>query len=150
MRADGGHLHQVAAPGGRAAFTPDGHHLVYECGSCRAGDGIFIMRADGSDAPGRRLTKNPFPHEGDEGAQVSPNGGTVAFVRHKVDEKLQASFAVNINGKHTRKLLPYTLEISPKLDWAPDGSHILITEYADHPHGHTPNVAIVRPDGSSG
>jgi hypothetical protein len=57
-------------------------------------------------------------------------------------------FTVRRNGTNPRRLLSYGFEVSPKLDWAPDGRHILITEYADHPDGHTPNVAIVRPDGS--
>jgi Tol biopolymer transport system component len=77
VRADGSHLHKVARPAGRAAFTPDGHHLVYA-----RRDGIGVMRADGSNAPGRRLTRNPWG-QNDDGAQVSPDGRTIAFVRTK-------------------------------------------------------------------
>jgi Tol biopolymer transport system component len=146
MHADGTHLHEVTAPGGSESFTPDGHHLVYE--NARHRSGIFLMRADGSDAPGRRLSRNPFPHEGDVGPQVSPNGKTVTFLRAEVDGELQALFAVNRNGTHRRLITPYDLAVSSKHDWAPDGSRLLVTQYADHPDGHTPNVATIRPDGS--
>ena len=149
MNADGTNLHEVAPQGGQPSFTPDGHHLVYECagGVCGA-DGIFLMRADGSDAPGLRLTTNPFPNEGDSDPQVSPDGETVTFVRHKVDGELQALFAVDIDGSDVRKLTPYTLEVAIKHDWAPDGDHIVLTAYGDYPDDQNPNLATIEPDGS--
>lgn len=147
MNADGSNLHVVTAPGGFPAFTPDGDHLVYEC-PCDP-SGIFLMRADGSDAPGLRLSSNPFPDEGDGNPEVSPDGQTVTFVRHKVDGELQALYAVNIDGSNERKIVPYKLEVGIKHDWAPDGKHIVITPWADFPDGHSPNVATVGPDGSS-
>jgi Tol biopolymer transport system component len=148
MRADGSNLHAVTAPGGQPAFTPDGHHLVYECRNCTGGGGIFLMRADGSDAPGLRLSRNPFPDAGDGDPQVSPDGQTVTFVRHKVDGELQALFAVDIDGTNLRKIAPYKLEVGIKHDWAPDGSQIVITPYADFPDDRFPSVATINPDGS--
>ena len=47
---------------GQPAFTPDGHHLVYDCGDCPGGQGIFIIRDDGTGR--RRLTTSPFPTRG--------------------------------------------------------------------------------------
>ena len=147
MHADGSGIHDLTPAGFQAqpAFTPDGHHLVYSC-DCPGGQGIFLIRDDGTGR--RRLTNNPFLEESDEDANVSPDGHTVTFVRHKVDELLQALYAVNIDGSHLRQVVPYRYEVAVKHDWAPDGRHILITTDADYPHGRSPNVATVRPDGS--
>jgi len=147
MNADGTGIHDLTPTGfqGQPAFTPDGHHLVYGC-ECPGGQGIFLIRDDGTGR--RRLTTNPFQFEGDEDANVSPDGKTVTFVRHKVDGLLQALYAVNIDGSHLRQVVPYRYEVAVKHDWAPDGRHIVITTDADYPHGRSPNVATVRPDGT--
>jgi Tol biopolymer transport system component len=150
MNADGSDLHDVTPTGlqSQPAFTPDGHHLVYECASCNGGDGIFLMRDDAADYPGRRLSTNPFPIQWDGNPEVSPDGGIVTFVRHQVEGQLQALFAVNIDGTHTRQLTSYEQEVGIKHDWAPDGKSIVLTVQADYPTGQSPNLAIVRPDGS--
>jgi Tol biopolymer transport system component len=152
MDGDGGAAHEVPTAGQAAfqpAFTPDGAHLVYEC-SCEqfGGDGVFLMRDDGSDAPGIRLSTNPFVDEGDANPEVSPDGRTVTFVRHQVEGELQALFAVNFDGSNTRELTSYELEVAIKHDWAPDGRHIVITPAADFPDGRTPNVATISADGT--
>ena len=72
----------------------------------------------------------------------------MTFVRHKVDGELQALYAVDIDGGNVHKLARYSLEIGIKHDWAPDGSQILITPYADYPDGRSPNIATINPDGS--
>lgn len=149
MNADGSDQHIVKAGGGREgtpAFTPDGNHLVYEGGNRDRPSGIFLMRADGSDAPGRRLTTTPFPHWGDVNPEVSPDGQTVTFARLK-GEGLSALFAVDIDGSDVRKLVPYRASVGTKHDWAPDGNHILITRCVECPD-ENPNVATIRPDGS--
>ena len=148
MNADGSGLRDLTPTGfqGNPAFTPDGHHLVYDCGDCPGGQGIFIIRDDGTGR--RRLTTNPFPDQADTDPNVSPDGKTVTFVRHKVAGELQALYAVNIDGSHLRKIVPYRYEVAIKHDWAPDGRHIVIAINADYPEGRSPNVATVRPDGS--
>jgi Tol biopolymer transport system component len=146
MKADGSHLHQVVASGAQPAFTPDGNHLVYDCGDCSSGgQGIFLMHADGSDAPGTRLTTNPSGYEGDTNPEVSPDGKTVTFVRMKSEGELQALFAVDIGGTHVRKLVPYRFNVFIKHDWAPDGKHIVFTS---SPIEGQANVYTVAPDGS--
>jgi Tol biopolymer transport system component len=145
MKADGSHLHQVAASGAQPAFTPDGRHLVYDCGDCSSGgQGIFLVRADGSDAPGTRLTTNPSGYEGDTNPEVSPDGQTVTFVRRKAEGELQALFAVDIGGTHVRRLVPYRFNVFIKHDWAPDGQHIVFSSPID---GQA-NVYTIAPDGS--
>lgn len=150
MRADGSHLHQITPRGGLPSFTPDGHHVVFECGGGRCGDnGVRLIRANGSDFPGARLSTNPFPYEGDSDPQVSPDGRTVTFVRHKTEGELQALFAVDIDGSDLLKLTPYTYEVAIKHDWAPDGEHIVVTLYGDYPNGRNPNVATIDSDDGS-
>jgi len=148
MNRNGTDQTQVTAPGGQTAYTPDEDQLVYECPDCAGGDGVFLMAADGSDAPGLRLSTNPFPDEGDGNPQVSPDGQTVTFVRHKVDGELQALFAVDIDGTNERMIVPYTKEVGIKHDWSPNGRRIVITPWADFPDGKAPTVATIKPDGS--
>jgi Tol biopolymer transport system component len=128
------------------AFTPDGHHLVYECGDCAGGDGIFIMRTNGTHR--RRLTTSPFTDTGDHNPEVSPDGKKITFVRNKVDGELQALFSVNRDGSRLHRIVPYSLEVAQKHDWAPGGHQILITPYGDYPDNQSPNVATMRPNGS--
>ena len=72
------------------------------------------MRADGSDAPGRRLTTNPFP---DVNPEVSPDGQTVTFDRDS------GVFAVDIDGTDVRELVSPNALVVIKHDWAPDEPH---------------------------
>lgn len=146
MRADGSRLHELTHKGYRSqpAFIPHSHKIVNDC-DCFP-QGLFVMRDDGTNK--RRLTTHGFIGQPDTDPNASPDGRTITFVRHKETGKLQALFAVNLNGRHVRKLVPYTFEIAIKHDWAPQGHQIVITTDADYPHGRSPNVAIVRPDGS--
>jgi Tol biopolymer transport system component len=147
MDADGSNMVDLTPAGyeGQPAFTPDGHHVLFEC-DCRP-QGVFIMSDDGSDR--HRVTTHKFRFEPDSDPNVSPDGQTVTFVRHKMSGELQALFAVDVDGSNVRKIAPYTLEIAIKHDWAPDGQHIVITTDADYPHGRSPNVATITPDGSN-
>jgi Tol biopolymer transport system component len=144
VNADGSNLHQVVTSGFQPAFTPDGDHLVYECPDCAGGDGIFLMKADGSDAPGTRLSTNPSGYEGDANPEVSPDGKTVTFVRRKNEDTAQALFAVDIGGTNLRKLVPYRFIVFVKHDWAPDGEHIVFTSGMND----QANVYTVARDGS--
>jgi len=146
MDADGRNRHDLTESGyeTQPAFSPDDHHLYFEC-DCHP-QGIFVMRDDGTAR--RRVTTHGFRGEADSDANVSPDGGTVTFVRHKVDGELQALMAVDRTGENLRRLVPYRREVAIKHDWAPDGEHIVITVNADYPHGRSPNVATIRRDGS--
>ena len=149
MNADGTGIRDLTPTGfqGQPAFTPDGHHLVYEvCPEQPTGNGVFIIGDNGTGR--RRLTTNPFPYECDRDPNVSPDGKTVTFVRHKVGGKLQALCAVDIDGGHLRRLTTYRLEVAIKHDWAPNGRQITLTSHADYPDHKSPNVATIKPDGS--
>lgn len=146
MNRDGSNMQELTPTGfqGQPAFTPDGRHVVFDC-DCEP-QGIFLMRDDGTHR--RRLTTHAFEFQPDTDPNVSPDGQTVTFVRHKESGELQALFAVDRDGSNVRKLVPYRLEVAIKHDWAPDGQHIVITTNADYPDGRSPNVATVAADGS--
>jgi len=139
MDADGGDLRAVTAPGGQAAFTPDGEHLVYVPGDSDVGQGVFLVRADGSDAPGQLLA-NPSPDSGYANPEMSPDGQTVTFV---LDSGV---FAVDVDGTDTRMLVSPNLKTVIKHDWAPDGSRIAFTPFYDYEQN--PNVWTIGADGT--
>ncbi len=147
MHADGSHFRDLTHAGYRESpdFIPGGRHIVYGC-DCGKTNGLFVSRVDGGNS--RRLTKSPFRFTGDSGPAASPDGRTVSFVRVKKGERLQALFAVNVNGSHLRMIVPYKFEVPFKNDWAPRGNHIVFTIYGDSPGGLSPNVATIRPDGT--
>jgi Tol biopolymer transport system component len=146
MNAGGGNRRDLTPSGYEElpAFTPDGHHVVFSC-DCHP-QGVFIMRDDGTDR--HRVTTQAFPPEPDNNAEISPDGQTVTFVRHKVSGEQQALFAVDPDGSDVRRIVPYSLEVAIKHDWAPDGRQLVITTDADYPGGRSPNIATVRPDGT--
>lgn len=139
MDAAGGDLHVVTTPGGQAAFTPDGEHLVYVPGDPDVGEGIFLVRADGSDAPGQLLA-NPFPGSGYANPEMSPDGQTVTFNR---DSGL---FAVDVDGTDARMLVSSSLFVVIKHDWAPDGSRIVFTPF--YTYEQNPNLMTIGADGT--
>jgi len=139
MAADGGDLREVTAPGGQAAFTPDGEHLVYVLGDPNVGHGIFLVSADGSDAPGGLLA-DPFPESGYGNPEMSPDGQTVTFNRDS------GVFAVDVDGTDPRMLVSSSLKVVIKHDWAPDGSRIVFTPFYDYEQN--PNVWTIGLDGA--
>lgn len=147
MHPDGSHFRDLTHTGYRESpdFVPGGRHIVYGC-DCGKTNGLFVSRVDATNS--RRLTRSPFRYTGDSGPAVAPDGRTVSFVRVKKGESLQALFAINLNGRHLRMIVPYTFEVAFKHDWAPRGNHIVFTIYGDAPGSHHPNVATIRPDGT--
>src|SRR5262245_2624187 len=154
VNPDGTGLEQVSTFGGWAAFTPDGAHLVYACDGddCPPANGLFLMNADGSDAPGVRLTTTPFKGGGDVDSAgggdidpaVSPDGKTVTFVRQKEEGSLQALVAMDIDGTNVRTTVPYRFNVFTNHDWAPNGRRLVFTGTVDD----RINVYTVAPNGS--
>jgi Tol biopolymer transport system component len=147
-------LTQVSTFGGWAAFTPDGTQLVYACDGddCPPANGLFLMKADGSDAPGVRLTTTPFTGGGDVNSEgggdvnpaVSPDGKTVTFIRQKEEGSLQALMAMGVDGTNVRRIVPYRFDVFTKHDWSPGGRRLVFTGTVDD----LANVYTVAPDGS--
>ena len=139
MAADGSDLQVVTTPGGQAAFTPDGEHLVYAPGDPQIGHGIFLVRADGSDAPGHLLV-DPFPDSDYWNPEMSPDGQTITFDRDS------GVYAVDVDGTDVRMLVSTGLKVVIKHDWAPDGSRIVFTPFYDYEQN--PNVWTIGTDGT--
>ena len=124
------------------AFTPDGHHLVFERFDPATGDdAIWIMRLNGQGR--HRLGTGPG---GAATPEVSPDGQTVTFLSF-IPNDLTAIFAVGIHGGPARQVTPTLNGITFKHDWAPDGSRLVMSDNADNPD-LTVNVVAIRPDGT--
>jgi Tol biopolymer transport system component len=124
---------------------------VYERDLGPTDNGLWMMRADGSD--NRRLTRNRYMTAGECGCDTdpnfSPNGKFVSFVRVKRDEVEQGLFVIRADGSGLRQLTPYSWEVATKHDWSPDGKLIVLTTNADFIHSaEAANLMTIRPDGS--
>jgi Tol biopolymer transport system component len=75
---------------------------------------------------------------------VSPDGRTIAFQGQK-SETRRALFTVKMNGSHLRRITSFALNVGSRIDWAPDGAHIVFTQYSN---GGPGNTALIRPHGS--
>ena len=125
------------------AFTPDGHHLVFErYDPATNDDAIWIMRLNGEGR--RRLGTGPG---GAATPEVSPDGQTVTFLSFTPPGELGAIFAIGIHGGPVRQVTPTLNGITFKHDWAPDGSRLVMSDNADNPD-LTVNVVTIRPDGT--
>ena len=125
------------------AFTPDGHHLVFErFDPATDDDAIWIMGLNGEGR--RRLGTGPG---GAATPEVSPDGQTVTFLSFTAPDDLTAIFAVGIHGGPVRQVTPTLNGITFKHDWAPDGSRLVMSDNADNPD-LTVNVVTIRPDGT--
>lgn len=129
------------------SFTPSGRRLIFVRSPC--GDeqhiSIWSMNLHGRD----RHKITPTPGAGAFDPNMSPDGSMISFaVKRNPDLLGGALFIVNRNGTGLRRIVPFTLDVGIKSDWAPDGSRIVFTEYLDLPDGHTPNVMTISPDGT--
>jgi Tol biopolymer transport system component len=126
------------------AFTPDGHHLVFErFDPATDNDAIWIMGLNGE---GRRRV-GTGPGGTAAAPEVSPDGRTVTFLSFPPPGDLGAIFAVGIHGGPVRQVTPTLNGITFKHDWAPDGSRLVMSDNADNPDV-TVNVVTIRPDGT--
>jgi Tol biopolymer transport system component len=148
VSASGAGLRNLTPTGfqGQASFSPDGQWIVYERDVSEGDNGVWLMRADGSEK--RRVTRSPFGCC-DTDPNFSPDGKTITFVRIKKPEVEQALFSVRRDGSGLRRLTPYSWEVAIKHDWSPDGKLILLTTNADFVRpDESANLVTIHPDGS--
>ena len=158
MNADGSDLVELL-PGspniceGEPSFTPDGKRIVFERFDIDTGDdAVWSMKVDGT---GRRRIIDPFPSGFATDPNVSPHGQTLSFVGWDgalvgpSGEPAKALFTSGLDGSNLFQLTPFTIDLSLKQDWAPDGQHIVVTTNANFFHpGESANIATIRPDGT--
>lgn len=124
------------------AFTPDGHHLIFErFDPATDDDAIWIMRLNGEGR--HRLGTGPG---GAATPEISPDGQTVTFLSFTPGD-MTAIFAVDIHGGPVSQVTPTLWGIAFKHDWAPDGSRLVTSDNADDLDRPT-NVVTIRPDGT--
>jgi dipeptidyl aminopeptidase/acylaminoacyl peptidase len=136
MKADGSdqrllwdpHLDSNAADLSEYKWSPDGTRIAYICSdpATHVGSNVCVMNADGSDP--HQLT-----HEGtdwwEDGLQWSPDGLSLAFVRHQ--QAPGATSYVNrpigivpVSGGPIIELGP-TPQVDTDFAWSPDGKTLL-------------------------
>jgi Tol biopolymer transport system component len=126
-------------------FTPDGRRIVFavqRCESCH--QWMESMNLNGRDR--RKIVMAPAG-VGFSDINVAPDGTRIAFVGQRATY-IRGLYTVRMNGSHLKKILPLSLDVGARFDWAPDGRRIVFTRYSESPPGRQPNVATVRPDGT--
>lgn len=147
MNADGSGITLVPPPPGHhpgvdycegdVAFLPDGDHIVAE-----AYDGVLDvdatieMRVDGSERRVLTTIGGPDPNVSPDGTRLSVKGPGGAL------------FTMNLDGTDVVQITPPT-NVAFKHDWAPDGSRIVYSDYAQPDPDQSVNVLTVGPDGSA-
>jgi Tol biopolymer transport system component len=135
------------------SFTPDGQRIVFErFDDITFVDAIWSMDLTGGDR--HQITTGV--DNGVTDPNVSPDGNTLSFVA--VDnlfgpppnfDPAQGLFSSDLNGNDLSQLLPFTLDLAIKHDWAPDGKHMLVGTNANFfDPNDSANIATIRPDGT--
>ncbi|MDP9185190.1 MAG: hypothetical protein M3O29_05935 [Actinomycetota bacterium] len=126
---------------GCGGTSPDGKWLL--CNRWNDQTGFYTVRS--SDMGGlRRITTNPGGS--DDGGRWSPDSKQVFFGRTDPDRPSAldtAFFVVNVDGTDLRRITPWLLADSVRIDegsWSPDGHWIL--------YDRDEQIHAVRPDGS--
>jgi Tol biopolymer transport system component len=142
---------------GQPSFTPDGAEIVYEHFDFDTfDDAVWGMNADGSN---QHRIIGPWPNGQGFATDpnVSPDGKTLSFVGFDGNlfgpppnfEPAQGLFSSGLDGSNFAELLPFTLDLAIKHDWAPDGKHLLVGTNANFfDPNDSANIATIRPDGT--
>jgi Tol biopolymer transport system component len=149
VSGDGGPVTLVPAPNGRTpgvdycegdpAFLPDGQHVLMDgYDPALDAEAVTIVRLDGSDRAVVSTAGGPDPN-------VSPDGSMISF--KGANGASGALFVANRDGTGVHRVSP-DIEVSFKHDWAPDGRHLVFSDYADPDATQPVNVWTVRPDGT--
>jgi len=119
------------------SWSGDGSFIVYS----RIVDGIdqlIVAATDGSST--RVLTTGP---DGNWAAALSPDGGTVAFVKGYPD--LIGIYAISLDGTNERRLSTVPMRFVDGMDWSLDGRTLLFS--AGDAEKFSEAIYAVGPDG---
>jgi Tol biopolymer transport system component len=133
------------------AFSPDGFRIVFQynlvdraySGSLGVDGGLWIVNLNGSGL--HQVTQRTPGTFWDFGAQWSPDGRELAFVRDDLASNAEAIFSVNVDGSGEFQLTPWQLGAGDRTDWSPDGKWILFRVQSQD---GSSNLYKVHPDGS--
>ena len=159
-KADGSNLTRVSAACSRQClgdgfpvYSPDGARIAFERTFAPRGNNsafevaIFSMKPDGRDLV--QLTQRNISSE-DHEAQWLPNG-KIAFTRLNTTAApvgAGAIFLMNVDGKNTRELTPFSTNYPNDAKWSPDGSTLLFDATTGLNPSAPANVFTMRPDGT--
>jgi Tol biopolymer transport system component len=144
----------------QASYAPDGSIVFENFDFATGDDAVWGMNADGS---GQHRIVGLEPAPGGVGfafatdPNVSPDSRTLTFVGWDGSllgpapafEPAQGLFSSGLDGSNRAQLLPYSLDLAIKHDWAPDGSRILVGTNANFfDAADSANCATIAPDGS--
>jgi TolB protein len=149
IAADGTGFRQVLKGlNGTPAFSPDHKWIAFERTQAHD-DALWLVRPDGSGLRPvtRNLTTRRFACPCDSDPQFSPDGKRLSFVR-TLSELKTAVWVVGVDGTGLRQVTPWSLGVSAKQDWSPDGSRLVISSPQAEKPGTASNVFTVRPDGT--
>jgi Tol biopolymer transport system component len=146
VSADGGPVTIIPSPPGRTpgvdycegdpAFLPDGQHVLIDVyDPVLDMEAVSMVRLDGSDRGLVTAAGGPDPNTSPDGSMISFKGADGAL------------FVANRNGTGVHRVSP-DINVSFKHDWAPDGRHLVFSDYADPDPTQPVNVWTVRPDGT--
>jgi subtilisin family serine protease len=141
MNPDGSGVGTIGPSGGEAPqWSPDGTKILfYDAGS--APGGIAVMNADGSDE--QTIVSTPTGVAFDQGAQWSPDGGQIVWMRY-VPPALPQLYAVNADGTGMHAIPNTEWAYDPS--WSPDGQWIAFD--AEPNDVGSPHLYLIHPDGS--
>jgi Tol biopolymer transport system component len=134
------------------AWSPDGSQIAFQynladhayTGSLGLDAGIWIVNRDGTGL--RQVTERTPATYWDFGAQWSPDGRELAFVRSDLSTGADAIFTVDTDGTDEHQVTPWALNGGDRTDWSPDGRWILFRVQAGD---GSSNLYEVHPDGSA-
>jgi Tol biopolymer transport system component len=131
MNADGTGLHGIGFKGLNRSplWFPNGKRILYG----RRG-GLWVVPAAGGRPHLMLKIAGDF-----EGPALSPNGQKVAFVRTGLNRS--ALVVADLSTGFSKRITPWTLNASPKIDWSPNGS-LLLSRTLDG------RIFTIRPDGA--
>src|SRR3954447_10471607 len=149
MRANGSHMRTLPRPpgaecDGQPSFAPGGNRIVFVSFNPHTEDeAIWIENLNGTHQ--HRLATGPA---GATDPNVSPDGRWLTFVAFNGQEFGQGLIRTTIRGTQPKLLVPYSMDVAIKHDWAPNGRRIGFTKDTDR-LDRSANIGTVAANGSN-